>query len=157
MLCFLSLTASELAAPTPPRRDALVPKTEAKLNPQAPNAGEQENQESLDADTRDDAAFASLELAREQGEVPTRLVVSFELPDGQVRAQTWAEADSIFVDDVAGRALSADLMAAQTQDEADVLLAALYEEPLMWFDVSERQDLAGDLSGEGAEANLLRH
>lgn len=156
MLCFLPLTASELAALNPPRRDALVPKTETRLHPQPSEAGEHENQETLDADTRDEAAFLSLELAREQRELPTRLVVSFDLPDGQVRAETWALADSIFVDDSEGRALSADLMTAETQEEADVLLAALYEEPLMWFDMSEREDLVDGLLGEDAGSNHLR-
>lgn len=148
MLCFLPLTAPELAAPNPPRRDALVPKTEAKLDSRPAEPGQREDQETLDADTRDDAAFASLELAREQGAFPTRLVVSFDLPATTVQAETWDAADSIFIDDLSGRTLSADLVAAQTQDEADTLLEALYEEPLMWFDASEREDLANALQGE---------
>lgn len=142
MLCFLSLTPPELAAPNPPQRDAFASKPE--------NAGEPENQETLDADACDDAAFYSLELAREQGSLPTRLVVSFEVHEGRLRMDSWGPADSIFVDDQEGRALCADLVGAQTQAEADVLLEELHDEPLMWFDASERLDLVRHLLKEGA-------
>lgn len=158
MLCFLPLTLSELTAPNPPRRDALVPKPAGKsaatVHSSAAEHDERENQETLEADTRDDAAFISLELAREQGAFPTRLVVSFNLPVAETqpktRAETWDAADSIFVDDRPGRSLSAELVAAQTQEEADALAEALYEEPLMWFDASEREELVRNLLGEGA-------
>lgn len=135
MLCFLPLTATELDNDFPPDRTALVPKD----RPTGPDA---ETPEFLEEEARDDAAFESLEYARIAGTLPTRLVASFEVGARAGTPRTWDALDSIYVDDTLGRAICARLLQAQTQEAADALAEDLYDEPMMWFDGSERESLA---------------
>ncbi len=138
MLCFLPLTATELAGDFPPGRSVLVP------TPDSGGAAE-DDALLLEEDARDDAAFESLELARAEGALPTRLVASFETGPGQDAPTKWDALDSIYVDDRPGRSLCSRLLDAQTQEAADALAEELYAEPMMWFDGSERESLANAL------------
>lgn len=44
-----------------------------------------------------------------------------------------------------GRRFAQKLFLAQTQEEADLLVEQLFEEALMWYDISERADLGDAL------------
>lgn len=134
---YLALTASELLAPTPPNRDAIC--VEDKDVP--PNSSWEETTE----DARDDAALESLHLAREEQSAPTRLVVGGTLPNRDAHFGSWQQVDEIYADDTRGQEICAKLFLAQTQEEADLLVEQLFEEALMWYDISERADLGDAL------------
>ena len=134
---YLALTASELLAQTPPNRDAIC----VEDRDVSPDSTWEETNE----DARDDAALESLHLAREEQSSPTRLVVGGALPSRDARFSSWQQVDEIYADDTRGREICAQLFLAQTQEEADLLIGQLFEEALMWYDISERTDLGDAL------------
>ena len=100
-----------------------------------------EEQELLNEEALYDAAFASLELCQGSGEPACRIVAAAQV-DGKVSPTlTWDQVDSIMADSEKGRRLAAGVLRSDEQAETDLLLEDLFEEPLSWFDVSERQDL----------------
>lgn len=131
MQAYLPLTSSELLAPCPPSRI-----------PSRPDDDEA-TPDSLE-DARDEAAWRSLVLTQEVGGVPTRLVASGDL-DAGVPFTSWEQVDELYADDVPGRDLARDLLAAKTQESADTLMEQLFAESLMWFDTSERESLGNAL------------
>ena len=67
------------------------------------------------------------------------------LPSRDARFSSWQQVDEIYADDTRGREICAQLFLAQTQEEADLLIGQLFEEALMWYDISERTDLGDAL------------
>lgn len=96
----------------------------------------------------EDAAFNSLVQAQETTDVSVRLVASGEGKPGQTFFDSWDQIDSLYTDDLVGRTLAARALASADQEETDELVTDLFNEPLMWFDVSEREFLAAELKQE---------
>lgn len=139
MQAYLALTADDLGRTAPPARDALL------LDPaDVPEGGSWDD---ISEDARAEAGILSLELARQEETIPTRLVASATLAKGKTRVETWAQVDSLYVDDVRGRELCAQICVTEDQDEADALVEELLAESLMWFDSGERGDLGRLLLG----------
>lgn len=131
MQIYIPLTVSDLQAATPPNKKRIAVPTDV----------EDEDYDEVSEEARDEAAFLSLEMARDAQDVPTRLVLSAEVARENAALETWADTDSIYVDDKDGRELCAAAAASTTQAEADEALHRLVEQPLMWADVSERASL----------------
>ena len=134
---YLALTASELLATTPPDREP--------VSVDEKDVPEGSSWEETAEDARDDAALQSLTLARESGDVPTRLVASGSLRQADPAFADWAQIDEIYADDTLGQEICTELFLTQSQAEADRLMEDLYEDPLMWYDISERLDLGNAL------------
>lgn len=139
MQAYLPLTSAELLDAAPPQRPPLFPQC---------GPGQASSAEELE-EAREEAALRSLVLAREDVATPTRLVAGGDLAPG-AEFTTWQQVDELYVDDVRGRDLARALFAAQTQQEADNLMGELFAEPLMWYDISERQSLGDALVGSEA-------
>ena len=139
---YLALTAAELLAPTPPSRSPLCV--------QVTDVSEGSSWDETSEDCRDDAAILSLEMSREQGAPATRLVVSGSLASADSLFTTWDQVDEIYADDGAGRELCAKLFESATQQDADQIMEQLFDEDLMWFDISERAALGHALLGTEA-------
>lgn len=136
---YIPLTVSDLTALEPPKEGVVeVSVLEGE-----------EGYEEASAAARDDAGLASLERARDEDQVPVRLVAAAFVQDPAAPPATWRRIDSLYVDDAAGRRLSEKAVVAETQEEADEAVGRLLDEPLMWADVSERARLHDFLCGEG--------
>lgn len=96
----------------------------------------------------EDAAFNSLVQAQDSTDVSVRLVASGQEKPGQTFFDSWDQVDSLYTDDLPGRTLAARALASSEQEETDALVTELFDEPLMWFDVSERGLLAAELKEE---------
>ena len=116
-----------------------------------------EDVEVLEDDAITEAALLSLGLAREEGASPARIVLAVDTPTSTTLSPgeaieaniftapafeyTWSDVAAILADlPDAGPAVAA-VVAAQTQEEADEAVAALWESSLAWFDRSERPDV----------------
>ncbi len=139
MQIYTPLTVSDLARQNPP--------TEGVVEVSVPEG--EDGYEEASAAALDDAGLASLERARDGGEVPARLIASAFVEDPERPPTTWKRVDALYVDDVGGRRLSEKAVASDSQEEADEVVGQLLDEPLMWADVSERARLHDFLRGEG--------
>ena len=135
---YLALTAADLTLPTPPQRESTFVV--------APRDGSDLSADEAAEAARDSAAWDSLLLARDAEATPTRIVAAGDPQDAQSGFTSWDEVSDFYVDDAAGRALCAQIFAARDQSSADALMERLSEEPLMWFDASERAELAAVLA-----------
>lgn len=138
MQIFIPLVSSDLESPEPPSREVHVVGV----------SQEDEGFFEASEDVRETASLASLELARDEGAAPVRLVASAFVDTPDSKPATWGDLDALYVDDEEGRKLSTKAVAASTQQEADDVVGRLLEEPLMWADVSERSRLHAYLMGE---------
>ncbi len=136
MRCYLPLTSTELTAATPPQRDGLT------LNPDPAEGAADE--ELRAAEEIDQAAVAALVLARENGDYPTRLVACGS-PERGGKFDSWDQVDCFYVDGDRGREIAALLVAASTQQQADDLMEELFDQPLEWYEITERLTLAREL------------
>ncbi len=139
---YLALTAAELLAQTPPGRPPLYV--------QSADVPDGSSWDETSEDCRDDAAVLSLEMSREEGMPATRLVISGSLASADSVFTTWDQVDEIYADDNPGRELCAKLFATATQEDADAVMEQLFDEELMWFDISERVELGHALLGTEA-------
>ena len=116
-----------------------------------------EDVEVLEDDAITEAALVSLEQVREEGAQPARIVLAVDTPTSTTLSPgeaieaniftapafeyTWSDVAAILADlPDAGPAVAA-VVAAETQEEADEAVAALWESSLAWFDRSERPDV----------------
>lgn len=130
MRAYLPLMLSELDAPTPPSRPAVV----ATLDPALTR---DEAEEALE-DVLDEASYESLELVHKNSAYPRRVVAVAEVANAVQPLESWAQFQSLMVDgDEAGELISA-LMAETDQERADSLINALFDHPLFWHDISEK-------------------
>ncbi len=134
---YLAITAPELLAPTPPARRPIVVASE-----ELPEGVSWE--EAID-EAQDEAAWQSLLLARDENTHPARIVLGGRLSTADSAFDSWEQVEDIYADDEESQAICAAALAAQTQDEADRLVSDLVERPLLWFDVSEREELGASL------------
>lgn len=140
MQIYIPLTVGELGGGNPPCNDCVM-------------IGVSEGEDGFEeakVEALDDAGIASLVLARESGDIPTRLVASAFVKDERALPARWADVDSLYVDDAQGRELAGIAVDAQTQEEADEIISQLLDEPLMWADISEREKIHDHLRGKGA-------
>jgi hypothetical protein len=149
MRVYLPALGSDLSADRPPVRSGFAAAPERGAAP--------DDIEVLEDDAQTEAALASLELLREAppGERPSRVVLAADAPvttEGEkgasrvVRVEPgtlgWGDVAAFLIDeDGAAEAVRAVLRAGD-QGAADRAVADLWEHPLEWFDISERDALA---------------
>ena len=100
------------------------------------------------------AAFASLEQCIALNSAPARVVAvasncnQTAIPDAsdRVTGLSWADVESIMADGAEGRTLVARIASSASQLEVDALVQELFELPLSWYDVLEREELALEIS-----------
>ena len=131
MRLYLPLTSAELGRETPPVRAGLVAQVDNTENP-----------DQAFEDALHDASFASLELLRSADEKPGRVVAVGDVSPDQTHFLDWDEVESLMVDGNRGQHLVREVLAAPDQQGVEALLEELFDEPLEWFDVSERTQLA---------------
>ncbi len=129
MRAYLPLSLSELKEPKPPARQPL-------FVDQQQYAGE-ELEEKLE-DGLDDAGFLSLQLAVDSDGEGGRIVAVGDLPAQTDTFSSWQQIDSFMSDGPYGQALVQQIYKTKDQAQSDALVAELFEEPLVWYDVSER-------------------
>ena len=143
MRVYVPAVLSDLSVPLPPVRGGVVAVPDAAM--------------SAEDDAITEAALASLEQVREEGAQPARIVLAVDTPTSTTLSPgeaieaniftapafeyTWSDVAAILADlPDAGPAVAA-VVAAETQEEADEAVAALWESSLAWFDRSERPDV----------------
>ena len=67
--------------------------------------------------------------------------------DGAARIP-WNDVESIMADGAKARSLVGQIASSDSQEEVDLLVQELFEVPLSWYDVSERDALALELSAD---------
>lgn len=149
MRVYVPAVLSDLSVPLPPVRGGVVAVPGAAMSA--------EDVEVLEDDAITEAALASLEQVREEGARPARIVLAVDTPTSTTLSPgeaieaniftapafeyTWSDVAAILADlPDAGPAVAA-VVAAETQEEADEAVAALWESSLAWFDRSERPDV----------------
>ena len=131
MRLYLPLTHPELGLDRPPAREGFV----AEINAiEAPDQAFE--------DTLHDASFASLELLQISENEGGRVVAVGDVPAGQSHFESWDEVESLMADGSRGRLLVQEVLVAPDQERAEAALEELFDEPLEWFDVSERKQLS---------------
>ncbi len=134
MRAYLPLTGSELSLEVPPDRLPLVAQVPSDLSG--------EEQEAEREYVLEDASFASLQALQDSGGQGGRVVAVGEVTRGNGSFTSWEQIDSLMVDGEAATAIVQQILRADDEDEANLLVEALFEEPLEWFDISERLLLA---------------
>ena len=147
MRVYVPALLSDLSVPLPPVHDGVIAVPDAAMS--------SEDVEVLEDDAITEAALASLVLAREtDGALPTRVVLAvdthtsttlrsgeqlephiFEAPAFEY---TWSDVAAILADLPDATPDVTAVLEAETQEEADDAVAALWESSLAWFDRSER-------------------
>ena len=147
MRVYVPAVLSDLSVPLPPVRSGVL------CVPEAGMSGE--DVEVLEDDAITEAALSSLELAREtESAGAARVVLAVDTPTSttltpgdQIEPRifeapafeyTWSDVAAILADLPDA---SPAVVAAETQEEADEAVAALWESSLAWFDRSERPDV----------------
>lgn len=146
MRLYIPALVSELSASEPPNRPPL------EFVEPADTSGDA--LEELAEQVLYEAAFASLELLFAGDGAPARVVLVASAPSKGTGSESgdsgtalgWDTIESIHADGQAGRQIIAQLLAAETQAEADRLVEQLDEEPLEWFAPEERAELAAELA-----------
>lgn len=134
MRAYLPLIVSELMATEPPKREIM----KASVGMEATS----DDREAAFEDVLEDAAFVSLQLLQDHGTGGGRVVAVGDLPDTARFFDSWNQMDSLMADGAEGTEIVQTALATMSEDEANGLVEALFEEPLEWFDISERSKLA---------------
>lgn len=133
MRAYLPLTTGELSAPRPPKRIAVTVVV-------SPELSGDEREEAYEG-ALEDAAFESLKVSLANNLSTGRIVAVGELSGTDEQFNSWDQVDSLMVDGCLARKLVRKLVGTEDQDEADHLVEQLFDEPLEWFDISERESL----------------
>ena len=138
MRIYLPLILSDLEAPTISTANAV------KL-PASAQGTSAEELEVMEDEALMDAAFSSLELSADSDVPAARVVAVADVKGPLLDRLEWGHVESIMADTLEGRRLARRALDATAQDEADALVDELFDEPMSWFDVTERQKLAETL------------
>lgn len=147
MRVYVPAVLSDLSVPLPPVRSGVL------CVPEAAMSGE--DIEVLEDDAITEAALSSLELAREtEGAGAARVVLAVDTPtsttltpgeqiephifEAAAFEYTWSDVAAILADLPDAVPAVEAVLSAETQEEADEAVAALWESSLAWFDRSER-------------------
>ena len=150
MRVYVPAVLSDLSVLLPPVRIGVL------CMPETGMSGE--DIEVLEDDAITEAALSSLELAREtDGALPARVVLAVDTPTSttltpgeQIEPRifeapafeyTWSDVAAILADLPDASPAVQAVLSADTQDDADEAVAALWESSLAWFDRSERPDV----------------
>ena len=149
MRVYVPAVLSDLSVPLPPVRSGVL------CVPEAGMSGE--DIEVLEDDAITEAALSSLELAREtEGAGAARVVLAVDTPTSTLTPgeqiephifaapafeYTWSDVAAILADLPDASPAVQAVLSADTQEDADEAVAALWESSLAWFDRSERPDV----------------
>ena len=150
MRVYVPAVLSELSVLLPPVRGGVI------AVPGAAMSGE--DVEVLEDDAITEAALSSLELAREtEGSDAARVVLAVDTPtsttltpgdqiephifEAAAFEYTWSDVAAILADLPDAAPAVEAVLSAETQEDADEAVAALWESSLAWFDRSERPDV----------------
>lgn len=136
MRAYLPLTLDELLDMTPPARPVVTP---AESDVLSSDDLEQAMEEAMES-----ASFDSLHLAYHSDAAPCRVVAAGDVNDAKAGFTRWDQVQSLMVDGPSGRDLARQIARCENQDDADRLVERLFDQPLVWFDISEREKLAAE-------------
>lgn len=143
MRAYLPLAPDELSDVKPPKRQVIKAVVPLEARP--------DDRETILEDALDEASFASLQLMQEAVIAGPRVVAAGDLPDNAAFFEAWEQIDSLMADGREGLEIVRQILNSRGEEDANTLVETLFDEPLEWYDITERTRLSEPMTPNATE------